>query len=182
VNEDDVRVDEEAPLAARLEGLLFVSDEPVPIGRLSQALGVTPAQLERALQGLEASYAGRGLRIQRHGGEIQLVSAPEAAPAIRRFLGLETRIRFSQAALETLAIVAYHQPITRPEVEAIRGVSADSAIRTLLSAGLIEELGRATTVGRPMRFGTTFEFLQYFGLRTLEELPPLNGGSAAGDE
>jgi segregation and condensation protein B len=185
----DVEVDQnpscenETPaLVASVEGLLFVSDEPVPVGRLAQALDTTPRRVERALQDLDASYRGRGLRVQRRGSDVQLVSAPQAAPGIRKLLGLETRVRFSQAALETLAIVAYRQPITRPELESIRGVSADSVIRTLLSAGLVEEIGRAPTVGRPVLFGTTFEFLQHFGLRSLDELPPLDGVPGGEDE
>jgi len=112
---------------------------------------------------------------------VQLVTAPEAASYVERFLGLEARTRLSRAALEALAIIAYRQPITRPEIEAIRGVSSDSVLRTLLRVGLIEEVGRASTVGRPILYGTTFEFLQHFGLRSLHELPDLEE-SLAGEE
>jgi len=160
-------------LAAQVESLLFVADGPVSIGRLAEALEVTPARVERALDGLEATYAGRGLRLQRAGNRVQFVTAPGAALCVERFLGLERRTRLSRAALETLAIIAYRQPITRPEIEAIRGVGSDSVLRTLLSVGLIEGVGRAPTVGRPILYGTTFEFLQHFGLRGLDELPPL---------
>ena len=160
-------------LAARVESLLFVADAPVSIGRLAEALEVTPGQIKRALTDLEVAYANRGLRLQRASNRVQLVTAPEAAPYVERFLGLERRTHLSQAALETLAIIAYRQPVTRPEIEAIRGVNSDSVLRTLLSAGLIEEVGRAPTVGRPILYGTTFEFLQHFGLRSLDELPPL---------
>lgn len=170
-----------AGLPERLESLLFVTDGPVSIGRLADALGTTAARVEGALATLESAYAERGLRLQWMGREVQLVTAPEAAASVERLLGLETKMRFSRAALETLAIVAYRQPVTRPEIEAIRGVGSDSVIRTLLSAGLVEERGRAPTVGRPVLFGTTFEFLQHFGLRSIEELPPL-GGASAGDE
>jgi segregation and condensation protein B len=161
-------------VAAQVESLLFVADAPVSIGRLAEALEVTPGQVEGALDNLEAAYTGRGLRLQRAGSRVQLISAPEAAPGVERFLGLEARTRLSRAALETLAIVAYRQPITRPEIEAVRGVSSDSVLRTLLSIGLIEDVGRAPTVGRPILYGTTFEFLQHFGLRGLDELPPLD--------
>lgn len=186
-NDDDVKRKTSASedgglsLEARVESLLFVADAPVSVGRLAEALEVTPAQIERALAELEAACAGRGLRLQRAGSLVQLTSAPEAAPHVERFLGLEARTSLSQAALETLAIIAYRQPITRPEIEAVRGVSSDSVLRTLLSVGLIEEVGRAPTVGRPIIYATTFEFLQHFGLGSLEELPPL-GEPLTGEE
>jgi len=160
-------------LVAWVESLLFVADGPVSVGRLAQALEATSGRIEQALTDLEASYAERGLRLQRAGTLVQLITAPEAAPYIERFLGLEARASLSRAALEALAIIAYRQPITRPEIDAIRGVNSDSVLRTLLSFGLIEDLGRAPTVGRPILYSTTFEFLQHFGLRSLEELPPL---------
>jgi len=166
-------------LAARVESLLFVADGPVPVGRLAEALEVTPGRVEWALADLETTYAGRGLRLQRASNRVQLITAPETASSIERFLGLERRTRFSRAALETLAIIAYRQPITRPEIEAIRGVGSDSVLRTLVGAGLIEEVGRAPTVGRPILYGTTFEFLQHFGLRGLDELPPLEAESTS---
>ena len=121
------------------------------------------------------------MRLQRSGNRVQLVTAPELAPSVERFLGLEARARLSRAALETLAIIAYRQPITRPKIESIRGVGSDSVLRTLLSVGLIEEVGRAPTVGRPILYSTTFEFLQHFGLRSLEELPALDE-SLGGEE
>jgi len=158
---------------ARVESLLFVADGPVSTQRLAEALDMPVGQVEQALDDLEAVYVGRGLRIQRVGSRVQLITAPEASSYIERFLGLEARTRLSQAALETLAIIAYRQPITRPEIEAIRGVNSDSVLRTLLSVGVIEETGRAMTVGRPILYGTTFEFLQHFGLTSLDGLPPL---------
>lgn len=161
-------------LEAQVESLLFVADEPVSVGRLAEALEVTPGQVENALGELGTSYAGRGLRLQRAGSRVQLITAPEAACYVEKFLGLEARTRLSRAALEALAVIVYRQPITRPELEAIRGVSCDSVLRTLLSVGLIEEVGRAPTVGRPILYGTTFDFLQHFGLGGLEELPPLD--------
>jgi segregation and condensation protein B len=160
-------------LEAAVEALLFVADSPVSVGRLAEALQVTPGQVERALDDLEATYAERGLRLQCAGSRVQLITAPQVAPAIERFLGLEVRTYLSRAALETLAIIAYRQPITRPEIETIRGVGSDSVLRTLLRLGLIDEVGRAPTVGHPILYGTTFEFLQHFGLRSLEEMPPL---------
>ena len=178
-NDDDVK-EEETPggtilsVAAQVESLLFVADAPVSVGRLTEALETTAGQVEWALSELEETYARRGLRLQRAGNHVQLITAPEAAPYIERFLGLEARTTLSRSALETLAIIAYRQPITRPEIEAIRGVNSDSVLRTLLSVGVIEEVGRAQTVGRPILYGTTFEFLQHFGLSSLNELPPLD--------
>jgi segregation and condensation protein B len=168
-------------VAAQVESLLFVADAPVSVGRLAEALEVTPGQVERALADLEAAYTRRGLRLQRAGSRVQLVTAPEAAPSVERFLGLEARTRLSQAALETLAIIAYRQPITRPEIEIIRGVNSDSVLRTLLRLGLIEDVGRAPTVGRPILYSTTFEFLQHFGLQELDDLPSLDE-SPTGEE
>ncbi len=137
--------------------------------------------VERALTELEGRLARRGIRLQRYGDRVQLVTAPEAATVIERFLGLEGRLRLSRAAMETLAIIAYAQPITRPRIEAIRGVNSDSPLRTLLAAGLIEEVGRADSVGRPILYGTTFVFLQQFGLSSLEALPPLKSECHVGD-
>ena len=160
-------------LAANVESLLFVADAPVTLGRLAEVLGVKVAKVEKALAELDARYVEGGLRIQRSKNHLQLVTAPEAAGCIDLFLGLESRVRLSRAALETLAIIAYRQPITRPEIEAIRGVSSDSVLRTLVRTGLSEELGRAPGVGRPILYGTSPEFLQHFGLRSLDELPTL---------
>lgn len=170
------------PLTALVESLLFVSSEPAPIGRLAEALDVSVEQIEDALAELkEASHNGaaRGVRIQRRGEKVQLTTRPESAPYVEKFLGLATTSRLSKPALETLAIIAYQQPVTRPEIEMVRGVNCDGVIQTLLSKGLIEEVGRLETAGRPIQYGTTFVFLQHFGLRGLEELPPLNGEAAA---
>lgn len=156
-----------------VESLLFVADEPVTLSDLARALGVSAQAVAEAVETLAQEYAQRGLRIQRVNGRVQMITAPEAAPVIERFLGLETSTRLSQAAMETLAIIAYRQPITRPEIEAIRGVSSDGVIRTLLARGLIEEQGRLDAPGRPILYGTTFEFLRCFGLESLEDLPPL---------
>jgi segregation and condensation protein B len=173
------RGDGDAPsLVALLESLLFVADGPVTVSRLAQALEVTPAEVEVALATWQESSAGRGVRLQRVGDRVQLVSAAQAAPCIERFLGLELHSRLSPAALEALAIVAYQQPVTRIQVEAVRGVNSDSVLRTLASKGLIEEVGRLDTVGRPILYGTTFEFLQFFGLESLGDLPALELGDA----
>lgn len=160
-------------VAARVESVLFVAEEPVSAHRLAEALGIPVGQVEEALDALVEQYEARGLRLQWIDGRVQLTTAPEAAYHIERFLGLEARVHLTQAALEALAIIAYRQPVTRPEIEAIRGVGSDSVLRTLLSAGLIDRVGRDEGVGRPFLYGTTAEFLQHFGLQSLDELPSL---------
>ncbi|MGC9333922.1 MAG: SMC-Scp complex subunit ScpB [Anaerolineae bacterium] len=160
-------------LKVQIECLLFVANEPVLIERLASVLGTAVDQVEQTISSLAQEYVQRGIRLQHKGRRVQLVTAPEAADLVRTFLGLELTGRLSPAALETLAIVAYRQPVTRAEIEAVRGVSSDSVLRTLLHRGLVEEQGRLEQVGRPIIYGTTFEFLQQFGLTSLEELPPL---------
>jgi segregation and condensation protein B len=167
-------VDDGLALSALIESLLFVADEPVSVGRLAEALEATEGEVEQALREIEEDFQHRGLRLERVNTLIQMVTAPEAADVVERFLGLAGRRQLSPAALEALAIIAYRQPISRPEIEAIRGVNSDSVLRTLLRAGLIEDVGRAETVGRPYLYGTTFSFLQHFGLSGLEELPELD--------
>lgn len=161
-------------LEALVESLLFVAEEAVPVTRLAEALEVRTAQVEAALETLAAHYAARGLSLQRIKDKVQLTTAPVAAERVQRFLGLAASAPLSKAALETLAIIAYQQPVTRPQVEAVRGVNSDSVIKNLLSKGLIEESGRTEGPGRPVLYVTTPEFLQHFGLVSLEELPPLN--------
>lgn len=162
-------------LEARVEALLFVAEDPPSIAQLARALEAPPEAVEAALDALHERLKDRGLRLQRKGDRVQLVTAPEAAEDVRRFLGLNATPRLSTAALETLAIIAYRQPITRAEIEAIRGVNCEGVLRTLLAKGLIEEVDRAEGPGRPIRYGTTFLFLQHFGLRSLSDLPPLDG-------
>jgi segregation and condensation protein B len=158
-----------------LESLLFVASGPVSPSRLAAALDVSPATVRELLQVLEEQYKHRGLRLQWSGnGLVQLTTAPEAAAAVERFLGLEVTSRLSQAALETLAIVAYMQPVTRPQIDQVRGVNSDGALRSLLSKGMIEEIGRLEKPGRPILYGTTPDFLQSFGLGALAEMPPLD--------
>lgn len=165
---------EKLPLELRIEALLFVAPGLVAPNQLAAALEVTPREIEKALATLEEGLAGRGIRLQRYRGELRLVSAPEAAPLVERFLDLEATTRLSTAALECLSIVAYQQPITRPQIDAVRGVNSDSSIRSLLTHGLVEESGRADGPGRPILYATTSDFLQHFGLAKIEDLPPLN--------
>ncbi|MBE7535142.1 MAG: SMC-Scp complex subunit ScpB [Anaerolineales bacterium] len=163
----------ELPLAAQLEALLFVSGEPVALTQLAAALDVAPSVVERGLNELDASLAQRGLNLQRHAGRVQLTTASQLAGLVERFLGLEATTNLSRAALETLAIVAYQQPVTRPQIDSIRGVNSDSMMKSLLHKNLIFESGRADGPGRPILYSTTPEFLQHFGLGSILEMPPL---------
>ena len=160
-------------LTALLESILFVASGPVAMSRLANALETTPAVVRNLLHSLEDEYQSRGLRLQWTGNDVQLTTAPESSDVIERFLGLELTTRLSQAALEVLAIIAYMQPVTRPQIDQIRGVNSDGSLRTLLSKGLIEEIGRMDTPGRPILYGSTPEFLQHFGLTAVAELPEL---------
>lgn len=166
--------DTQTDLLAAVEALLFVASDATPVARLARALELTKAQADDLLHELEAALLNRGLRLQwtRHG--VQLTTAPELSGVVERFLGLETTTRLSQAALEVLSIVAYMQPVTRPQIDQIRGVNSDGALRTLLGKGLVEEIGRMETPGRPILYGTAATFLQQFGLAALDDLPPLD--------
>jgi segregation and condensation protein B len=152
--------------------LLFVAEEPQEIGTLARSLNVPREGVERAIEALTASTNGRGIFVQRLGDRLQLATVPDAAPYIERFLEVEHG-HLSRAALETLAIIAYRHPVTRAAIESVRGVNSDHAVATLLARGLIEEVGRAPGPGRPVLFGTTVRFLEYFGLQCPDDLPPL---------
>ena len=160
-------------LRAKIEGLLFVSSGLVSVFQLAKTLDISESEVEVQLSDLEEHYktAGHGLRLMKIKSKVQLTTAPELSETVEVFLELDSTSTLSQAALETLAIIAYKQPVTRPEVDVIRGVNSDGVMRSLLSKGLIEELGRADSVGRPIYYGTSPEFLQYFGLESLEMLP-----------
>ena len=160
-------------LRSRVEALLFVSAGPVDAAHLSGALGVNAKEVEKALEELRLEIQSRGIRLQRHRAGYQLTSAPQAAADVERLLNLETTARLTRAALEVLAIIAYEQPVTRPHIDSIRGVNSESVLSTLLRYGLIEETGRSEGPGRPILYATTAEFLQHFGLGSLEQMPPL---------
>ncbi len=163
----------EMSLSVKLEAMLFVAAEPVTTSQLATALDVSPSVVERGLNELDDALATRGLRLQRNAGRFQLTTAPQIAELIERFLGLEATTHLSRAALETLAIIAYQQPVTRPQIDSIRGVNSDSMMKSLLNKGLILESGRADGPGRPILYSTTPEFLQHFGLNSILEMPPL---------
>jgi segregation and condensation protein B len=173
--------DTELSLSVKLEALLFVAPEPVTTAQLSAALDVAPSVVERGLNELDASLATRGLRLQRNAGRVQLTTAPQLAELIERFLGLEATTHLSRAALETLAIIAYQQPVTRPQIDAIRGVNSDSMLKSLLYKGLIIESGRSDGPGRPFLYSTTPEFLQHFGLNSVLEMPSLASSEEEGE-
>lgn len=174
----------ELDLPSKIEALLFVADEPVGIKQLAQALEVSQSEVTTALVQLTEHRRERGLRLQCKDHLVQLVTAPEAADCVRRFLGLDSQTKLSTPALETLALVAYRQPATRAQIEAIRGVNCDSVLRTLVSRGLVVVQGRLEQAGRPIVYGTTFQFLQHFGLSDLSELPALEefGASVGGGD
>ena len=140
----------ELTLSAKIEAMLFVSAEPVPVTQLAAALDVTASVVERGLKELDESLLTRGLRLQRNAGRVQLTTAPELAELVELFLGLEAITHLSRAALETLAIIAYQQPVTRPQVDSIRGVNSDGMMKSLLSKGLVQESGRTEGPGRPI--------------------------------
>ena len=162
-------------MASAAEALLFASAEPLTLGDLRRVLAVRPATLERVLEhlGRSLSEGNRGLRLQRHGDVLRLVTAPETALYIERLRGHQATQRLSDAALETLALIAYRQPVTRPQIEAIRGVDCTGVTSTLLARGLITEVGRLDTVGHPILYGTTLAFLQHFGLESPAQMPEI---------
>ncbi len=166
-------------LPAYIESILFVAEEPVGVPLLMQSLRITREACEDALAELEQRCFEGGTRLQRDADIVQLVTAPDAGPYVERFLGLESRQRLSGAALESLAIVAYRQPVTRATVEQIRGVNSDGAIASLIARGLVEEVGKLPSPGRPGLLGTTMKFLEHFGLTKPTDLPPLASAEMA---
>jgi segregation and condensation protein B len=164
-------------LLGHLVAVLFAADEPLSISDLARLLEIRSSHLQRVARALTEAPPP-GLLLQRDGDRLQLVTAPASARFIRRLRGLEEQARLSRAALEVLAVVAYRQPTTRAEIEAIRGVNGDRALSTLLARGLIAEVGRRDTVGRPILFGTTLGFLEHLGLRSLDDLPPVAAPAA----
>jgi len=162
---------------AQLEALLLVAGETATVETLARALSLSNEQGEAALRDLDDHYTrhGHGARVLRQGDRAQLTTAPEHAVVVASFLGVPQGVKLSPAAWETLAIVAYRQPVSRPEIEGIRGVNSDHTMRLLLEHGLIAERGHADTPGRATVYGTTAEFLKAAGLRSIDELPALPG-------
>jgi segregation and condensation protein B len=161
-----------------LEALLFVAEKPLTRREIATLAGVDRATVDDRLGDLEVALAARGIRLVLSGDRVELVTAPEAGALIARYVGADA-VRLSPASLETLAIVAYRQPVTKAAIERIRGVDSDYTIRSLLHRRLVVELGRSDAPGRPYLYGTGFEFLERFGLTSLEELPLLDVDVAA---
>ncbi|MCA1009517.1 SMC-Scp complex subunit ScpB [Halobacillus halophilus] len=162
---------------AIVEGLLFASgDEGLTRKKISTLLEISQKELNDIVEELKQDYQSphRGVTIMDSHGVLHLTTKPEHASYYKRMIDSPGNTRLSQAALETLAIVAYQQPITRIEIDDLRGVKSDRAVQTLVNRGLIEEKGRKEAIGRPVLFGTTKDFLIYFGLTSLSELPPLS--------
>ena len=156
-----------------IEALLFVSEEPQTVGALARATGASETAVKKALGRLAADYEARGLRVMEDSHRYQLVTAAEYARYVDRLLGSGPAPRLTRAALETLTIIAYRQPCTRAEIEAIRGVNSDRLVLTLEQRGLIDNVGQAEGPGRPKLYRTTMKFLEHFGIRSPKELPPL---------
>lgn len=161
----------------QLEALLFVAERPLSRREIASLAGVGRDVVDGLLGDLEVALRERGLRLVAVGEQVQLVTAPDAGALIARYVGADGA-RLSPAALETLAIVAYRQPVTRAVIERIRGVDSDYVLRTLLHRRLVVEQGRAEAPGRPILYGTGFDFLERFGLTSLEDLPPLDAEAA----
>ncbi len=158
-----------------LEAILFISGEPLRIDTLKDVLEMEKSQVERLLRELAAEYSlnNSGILIVEVGGGFQMVTNPAFAPWVKKLVATAIPTRLSQQSLETLSIIAYKQPVTKAEIEAIRGVNSDGVIKTLIDRRLIRVLGRKEVAGRPLMYGTTKEFLHCFGLNDLSELPTL---------
>lgn len=166
-------------LCGVLEAILYVAGEPVNAEALAHALNMTRAELEPVIEELRETclLEKRGIRLNRHGGDIQLSINPEYARYVEMFLQPVKRQSLSQAVLETLSIIAYRQPVTKADIESVRGVKCDYSVQLLLARGLIEEQGRRETLGRPILYGTTDKFLRHFGLEALADLPEEGAGA-----
>jgi segregation and condensation protein B len=158
---------------AQLEALLFVAEKPLSRGEIARLAGVDRDTVDVRLGDLEVTLAGRGIRLVLGGDRVELTTAPEAGALIARYVGADA-VRLSPAALETLAIVAYRQPVTKAVIERIRGVDSDYTVRALIHRRLVVEQGRADAPGRPILYGTGFDFLERFGITSLDELPALD--------
>jgi segregation and condensation protein B len=162
----------DAELAAHLVALLFAAAGPLSPPEAARLLEIDPERLDQVCDHLVREPPA-GLALQRFADRLQLTTAPCSTPVVERYLGSPPPVRLSRAALEALAVIAYRGPATRGEIDAIRGVNSDSAVATLLGRNLVAEVGRKETAGRPALLAVTADCLQYLGLRSLDELPPL---------
>ena len=165
-------------LARSIEAILFVASEALSIKTLARLVGAQEVDVSTALARIDADYAERGIVLREIAGGYRFASAPSARHAVEAYL-MPPKTNLSPAALETLAIVAYMQPVTKGDIEGIRGVSADSVLSTLVDRRFLAEAGRKDVAGRPILYKTTSDFLEAFGLRSLEELPPVDIDAAA---
>ncbi|HUV30947.1 MAG TPA: SMC-Scp complex subunit ScpB [Acidobacteriota bacterium] len=168
---------ENAHIDSTIEALILASPEPLPVGRINQVLAsATPSRVAAAVAKLNSRYAqtGSAFRIREIAGGYQHYILPEYVGFVEELFTRRRKLRLTRAALETAAIVAYRQPVTRSEVEHIRGVASDGVIQNLLEKGLVTMAGRAKSVGRPLQYQTTDEFLKFFGLNCLEDLPKMS--------
>lgn len=159
----------------KIEAILFVAGEPVAVKDIAAALELTEVETMQAVESLQRDYDlnRRGITLRRYGDHLRLETRPEYAPYVERMLQPVQRQSLSQSAMETLAVIAYRQPATKGEVEQVRGVKCDYSVQSLLSKGLIREVGRKEALGRPILYATTDKFLEHFGLSDIRELPPL---------
>ena len=160
-------------LSAILEAILFVSGDPVHVDVLAHAMNLTVSELNEALDALRdhLQLENRGIQLNRSGDAVFLSICPKFAPQVELFLQPIRKQPLSQAVLETLSIIAYRQPVTKGDIEGVRGVKCDYSVQSLMNRGLIEECGHRETLGRPLLYRTTDKFLQHFGIETLEDLP-----------
>lgn len=161
-------------LEGQIEAILFVAGEPVGLAQLAEWLEVSTGAIDAAVAVLITHYKHRGIAVLRHEDRIQFVTSVGAAPVVRRMLGQSGASKLSNAVSEVLTIIAYRQPITRAQIEAIRGVDCSTLVRQLQIRELVVDVGRLDTVGRPVLFATTDHFLRQFGLTSLRDLPPLD--------
>ncbi len=165
-----------------LEAILFVAGEPVAVADLAQALEVSEMEIMHAVEELQRECERRGVTIHRYGDHLRMETRSEYAPYVERLLQPVQRQTLSQTAMETLAVIAYRQPVTKGEVEQVRGVKCDYSVQSLLHKGLIREAGRKEALGRPILYATTDRFLEHFGISDIRELPPLPSAQEKVDE
>ena len=164
-----------------VEAILFVTGDAVEKKELARAMGLTEGELEETLDALESGYDfdRRGLRLLRFGEHVQLATRPDYAPYVEKLLQPVQKQSLSQAVMETLAVIAYRQPVTKGEIEQIRGVKCDYSVQSLVSKGLVEEVGRKEALGRPILYGTTDAFLRHFCISSLADLPEIDFSALA---
>ena len=159
-----------------IEAILFVAGEPVSIGDIAAALGLTELETVQAVEEMQRQYdlERRGVTLRRYGDHLRMETRQEYAPYVERLLQPVQRQSLTQTAMETLAVIAYRQPVTKGDIEGVRGVKCDYSVQALINRGFIEECGRRETLGRPILYRTTDKFLQHFGIETLDELPSVD--------